>query len=191
MSFSFGPWDMSTFLSARLTHLFISSLLSPLSYLDFWAQEQTGVPDCSYFPAPRVVRQHLRHFFLSIYPKQLCYSNITTVHCMCMFLCPCKCVSFLGLRLGVRFHPDSRGSHGGGPNICSEGQEQKHWHVSLFTEMTFSPLPIPASLPAAVLLSASLPQAWLKPSARISPRLPKSPLTKCQDYIFLCSHWGL
>lgn len=91
MPFSFGPWHMSKFLSACLTHLFISSLLSPLSYLDFWAQKQTGVPDCSHFSALRVVRQHLQHL-LSIYPKQLCCSNITSVHCMCMFLCPCLCV---------------------------------------------------------------------------------------------------
>lgn len=80
LSSSLWPW-LPNFLP--LTHLFISSLLSPLAYLDFWAQKQTGVADCCYFPALRVVRQHLQHL-LSIYPKQLWYSNITTVHCMCV-----------------------------------------------------------------------------------------------------------
>lgn len=125
--------------------------------------------------------------------RQLRDGNVATVRSICVCVCVslCNCVSFLGSGLRVRFHSDSRGSHGGGPNICSEGQEQKHWHVSLFTEMTFPPLSIPGSLLAAVLLSANLPQARLKPSARISPRPPKSPLTKCQNYIFLCSHPGL
>lgn len=174
-----------------VSHTLVNLFSFVTSYLDFLAQKQTGVPDWCGFPKLRVVRQHLQ---LNFYPfiQNNCATVTQPLSTMWLRLCVCVsvfCSCIWGL--GVRFHPDSRGSRGGGPNICSEGQEQKHWHVSLFTEMTFPPLPIPASLPAAVLLSASLPQAQLKSSARISPRLPKSPLTKCQDYIFLCSHWGL
>lgn len=86
-----------------------------------------------------------------------------------------------------------RARDGGGPNICSVGREQKQRHVRLFMKMTFLQLPsqLIAAAVAAVLLSARLPQAWLGSRARISPHLPKFPLTKCHDYTFLLLHWRL
>lgn len=169
--------------SVNQSNTFVHFFSFATSYLDSWVQQWTGVPPL------RMVRQHLQPSF---HPCTL--TTVVEQHnCVCVSVCIilsyyvsvfCSCI----WGLGVRFHPDSRGSRGGGTNICSKGQEQKHWHVSLFTEMTFPPLRIPVPLPAAVLLSASLPQAQLKMSARISLQLPKSSLTKCQDYIFLCSH---
>lgn len=59
---------------------------------------------------------------------------------------------------GFRFHPD-RGKEGARPNICSEEQEQKQWHVSLFTEMTFV-----SSACRWCPFVCQLPQAWLRPA---------------------------
>lgn len=58
---------------------------------------------------------------------------------------------------------------------------------SSFHEDDLSAAPQPSAA-AAVLLSARLPRAWLGSRARISPHLPKFPLTKCHDYTFLLLH---